>query len=160
LDKLVAEEKTEMVGGARVFSVNLFGFSETKTINEQYPNLIQLLRSSDSPKTSVSRRNHPVNQMAPKFSDRVEKKWVAKQLQHIASLKTVAGIQRFQKTVLEMLEDKTDTKPQSVRQYPVSRSIPKVLLLISSHLVNCKRYHFRPSSRDLRPEKASRLGAA
>lgn len=149
-----------MVSGTRVFRVSLFGFSGTKTIDEQYPNLIQPLRSSNSPKTLVSRRNHPVNQMAPKFSERVEKKWVTKQLQHIASLKTVAGIQRFQKTVLEMLEDKTDTKPQSVRQYPVSWSIPKVLLLISSHLVNCKRSHFRPSSRHLRPEKASKLGAA
>jgi hypothetical protein len=58
--------------------------------------------------------------MVPKFSDRVEKKWVAKQPQHIGSLKTVAGIQSFQNIVLEMLEDKTNTKPQSVRQYPIS----------------------------------------
>jgi hypothetical protein len=45
--------------------------------------------------------------MAPNPTDRIQKKWVAKQLRHAASLKTLA---------LEMLEDETDTKPQSVRQ--------------------------------------------
>jgi hypothetical protein len=96
--------------------------------------------------------------MTPKFSDPVEKKWITDQLQHIGSLKTVAGlqkgIQRFQKTVLEKLEGKI--KPQSVRQYPVSRSISKVLLLISSYLVHCKRYDIRPSGRNLRVENSGR----
>jgi hypothetical protein len=45
----------------------------------------------------------PLNQMAPNPSNRVQKKWVAKQLQQAASLKTLAGVQRFQKTLLEKL---------------------------------------------------------
>ncbi len=54
--------------------------------------------------------------MAPNPTDRIQKKWVAKQLRHAASLKTLAGVQRFQKNFLEMLQDETDTKPRSVRQ--------------------------------------------
>jgi hypothetical protein len=64
--------------------------------------------------------------MAPNPTDRIQKKWVARQLQHAASLKTLAGVQRFQKTVVEMLEDETDTKPRSVRQYPAKPIYSKI----------------------------------
>jgi hypothetical protein len=66
--------------------------------------------------TKKLRSSNPLNQMASNPTDRIQKKWVAKQLRHAASLKTLAGVQRFQKDFLEMLEDETDTKPQSVRQ--------------------------------------------
>src|SRR5271169_4573607 len=85
------------------------------------PSLIKLTKNF-----TVSRRNHPLNQMAPNPTDRIQKKWVARQLRHAASLKTLAGVQRFQKTVLEMLEDETDTKPQSVRQYPAKPVYSKI----------------------------------
>jgi hypothetical protein len=77
------------------------------------PSLIKLTKNF-----TVSRRNHPLNQMAPNPTGRIQKKWVAQQLRHAASLKTLAGVQRFQKNFLEKLEDETDTKPRSVRQYP------------------------------------------
>jgi hypothetical protein len=54
--------------------------------------------------------------MASNPPDRIQKKWVAKQLRHAASLKTLAGLQKFQKDFLEKLEDGTDTTPKSVRQ--------------------------------------------
>src|SRR5271167_2194253 len=100
-----------MVSGARVFRVSLFGFSETKY---QPPYSAPSLHQTQ-PKTLV---NHPLNQMAPNPIDYIQKKWIARQIQHAASLKTLAGIQRFQKTFLEKLfEDETDTKPRSIRQY-------------------------------------------
>jgi hypothetical protein len=55
--------------------------------------------------------------MAPKPNDRIEKKWVVKQLRHFTSLKTIAGVQKYQKTLLKRLEDEEDTKTRSVRQY-------------------------------------------
>jgi hypothetical protein len=57
--------------------------------------------------------------MAPNPTNGIQKHkmWMAEQIRHLASLKTPAGRERFQKTILEILEDNKDTKPQSVRQY-------------------------------------------
>jgi hypothetical protein len=89
--------------------------------------------------------------MAPKNLTIGQKKWMSQQLRHVKSLKTEAGKKRF---IDDVLEDLEDTKPQTVRQHPVSRPIPEVLLLIFSHLVQCKRHDYQPSSRDLQPERA------
>ena len=107
--------------------IALFGLSETKTIPQFALKLTKNL--------TVSRRNHPLNPMAPNPTNHIQKKWIAKQLRYAASLKTLAGVQKFQKTVLEMLEDETDTKPRSVRQYPAKPIYSKFTLLISSYLV-------------------------
>jgi hypothetical protein len=64
--------------------------------------------------------------MAPYPTNHIQKKWVARQLRHAASLKTLAGVQRFQKTVLAKLEDEKDIKPQSVRQYPTKPIYSKI----------------------------------
>jgi hypothetical protein len=65
--------------------------------------------------TQTSRRNHLLSQMAPKSTDRIQKKWMEKQIRHFASLKTISGVQKYQKTLLDKLDEK-DTHLQSVRQ--------------------------------------------
>jgi hypothetical protein len=77
--------------------------------------LIQLLRS---PKTSQSVGETTLSiKMAAKSTDRIRKKWVVSQLQHGASLKTLAGAQRFQKALMQKILEDEATEPQSVRQY-------------------------------------------
>ena len=53
--------------------------------------------------------------MVPKSTDRIQKKWMVKQIRHFASLKTIAAVQKYQKTLLDKLDEK-DTNLQSVRQ--------------------------------------------
>jgi hypothetical protein len=112
------------LNGHGFLGVSLFGFSETKTssipiastsVHDSAFFAHQTHQKLHATKDSC---DHPLNQMAPNLTDRpIQKKWVAKQLRHAASLKTLAGVQRFHKTVLEMLKDETDTKSRSVRQY-------------------------------------------
>jgi hypothetical protein len=54
--------------------------------------------------------------MAPAHFNSVQKKWMAGQLRRAASLKTLAGVQKYQKSLLEKMFD--GEKPRSVRQYP------------------------------------------
>jgi hypothetical protein len=96
--------------------------------------------------------------MAPTIPNSIKKNWLSQQIRHAKSLKTEAGKERFWDNILEGLEEVT--KPKTVRQPPVSRSIPVVLFLIFSHLVNCKQHDFGGSVRDLQPERCRRMGLA
>jgi hypothetical protein len=95
--------------------LKLLAISLVPSLIKLSPSLIKLTKNF-----TVSRQNYPLNQMAP---SRIEKKWTAKQLRHAVSLKTLVGIQKFQKAILEMLED---TKPRSVRQYPAKPIYSKI----------------------------------
>jgi hypothetical protein len=90
-----------------------------------------------------------------KSTDRVQKKWVVQQLQRTAGLKTLAGIQKSQKAILDMLlpgENKIEVK--SVRQYQDLLSIidpfqSYIYLYDLFDLVNRRRRHCRTNHRDL-----------
>jgi hypothetical protein len=57
--------------------------------------------------------------MAPAHFSGVQKKWIAGQLRRAASMKTLAGLKKYQKTFLDkVLDGEKDTKARSVRQYP------------------------------------------
>jgi len=50
-----------------------------------------------------------------KSTDRVQKKWIAQQLRRASRMKTVAGIQKYQKAILDMLlEEGEAIKTKSV----------------------------------------------
>jgi hypothetical protein len=53
--------------------------------------------------------------MAGKNTDRIQKEWVVRQLQHAAKLKTLAAVKKYQEQLSERLEGETNTTDRCVR---------------------------------------------